>query len=435
MANGPSLVGCILSCPGLSESGLSTWVAEAIGVLDRSVAGGIADALGVELAGPASAWLALVLLAVSLPLISFTLALRTRARRRRIRRELEAQLRQGVRTAAGRTARATQPPSRPAAADGTDAARAEPRVEASPRVRAKASPARAPRDVAQEVLLERIVTDAVGRALGGGKLAPPSGRPHRSTGAGSPAPREPEAADAEIPPCYRRASAGPAARRAPEERPPSRAPAARERHQPSAVTAMPRPVMQQAVSHAAESLPQPSGMAGRAPRAIPTAQPGPPPEPGSFERALAQAWSQAVRKEAAPTPPAETQPGSSSAPPPVARAKKPASRPETAFRTALAAHRAKPSRTTLTHLLRLATTTRLFRPGDGERLRRAVSRHPGAPVFLHAAGVFEATHGDRWAAIGLLRTALRLERDASIRGEISRELVRLEAPASGDQSA
>jgi hypothetical protein len=435
MANGLSFMGRILSFPGLSESGLSAWVAEALGVLDRWVAGGLADALGIELAGPPTAWIALTLLAVSLPVISLALALRTGARRRRIRRELEAHVRQGVRTAAGRTAAAggTGPRACSAAADGTDAAPAEPRAEASPPARAEASPARAPRDVAQEVLLERIVTDAVARALEGGKLAPPSNRPRRPTGAGSPATRDPETADGEIPRCYRRAGAEPAASHAPEARPPSRSPAAQERHHPSPVTQKPRPVAQKPARRAVATLPQPSETAGRAPRSIPPAQVDPQPDPDSFERALSEAWSQAVLEGPAPSPRAGVQP--STAQPPVARPAKATGPRESAFRAALAAHRAKPSRTTLTHLLRVATTTRLFRPEDRERLRGAVSRHPDAPVFLHAAGVFEATHGDRWAAIGLLRTALRLERDASIRGEISRELVRLEAPGSGDRVA
>jgi hypothetical protein len=64
-----------------------------------------------------------------------------------------------------------------------------------------------------------------------------------------------------------------------------------------------------------------------------------------------------------------------------------------------------------------------------------VEKHPEEPVLLHAAGVFEALHGDPWAAIGLLRTALRFESDAEIRAAIVRELARLESPASGDRAA
>jgi hypothetical protein len=49
--------------------------------------------------------------------------------------------------------------------------------------------------------------------------------------------------------------------------------------------------------------------------------------------------------------------------------------------------------------------------------------------------VFEAMHGDPWAAIGLLRTALRLEVDEAIRSEIMRELAPLESPASDGRAA
>jgi hypothetical protein len=49
--------------------------------------------------------------------------------------------------------------------------------------------------------------------------------------------------------------------------------------------------------------------------------------------------------------------------------------------------------------------------------------------------VFEAMHGDRWAAIGLLRTALRLEPDEAVRSEIARELARLESPVTDGRAA
>ena len=106
---------------------------------------------------------------------------------------------------------------------------------------------------------------------------------------------------------------------------------------------------------------------------------------------------------------------------------------DTAIAAARDAHRLCRSRASLSHLLRLLSTNRRFTPEDGERLRRAVQKHPETPVLLHAAGMFEATHGDPWAAIGLLRTAHRLESDEGIRSEIERELARLEA--SGDRAA
>jgi hypothetical protein len=119
----------------------------------------------------------------------------------------------------------------------------------------------------------------------------------------------------------------------------------------------------------------------------------------------------------------------------LSRAEAQSGRLDPALASALAAHRARPSRAALTQILRVATTARRFRPEDGERLRRAVRRHPDAPVLLHAAGVFEAMHGDPWAAIGLLRTALRLEVDEAIRSEIMRELAPLESPASDGRAA
>jgi thioredoxin-like negative regulator of GroEL len=98
---------------------------------------------------------------------------------------------------------------------------------------------------------------------------------------------------------------------------------------------------------------------------------------------------------------------------------------DAAIAAAREAHRQCRTRASLTQLLRLLGTARRFTPEDGERLRRAVQKHPETPVLLHAAGVFEATHGNPWAAIGLLRTALRLESDPGIRSEIERELARL----------
>jgi hypothetical protein len=98
---------------------------------------------------------------------------------------------------------------------------------------------------------------------------------------------------------------------------------------------------------------------------------------------------------------------------------------DAAIAAAREAHRLCRSRASLSHLLRLLSAARRFTPEDGERLRRAVQKHPETPVLLHAAGVFEATHGNPWAAIGLLRTALRLESDPGIRSEIERELARL----------
>jgi hypothetical protein len=98
---------------------------------------------------------------------------------------------------------------------------------------------------------------------------------------------------------------------------------------------------------------------------------------------------------------------------------------DAAIAAAHEAHRQCRTRASLTQLLRLLGAARRFTPEDGERLRRAVQKHPETPVLLHAAGVFEATHGNPWAAIGLLRTALRLESDPGIRSEIERELARL----------
>ncbi len=101
-------------------------------------------------------------------------------------------------------------------------------------------------------------------------------------------------------------------------------------------------------------------------------------------------------------------------------------RADAALQTAREAHRTSRSRDSLLHLIRLLTAARRFDPEDGGRLRRAVGRHPGEPLLLHAAGVFEALHGDPWAARGLLLEALRHEKREEIRQEVSRELALLE---------
>ena len=106
-------------------------------------------------------------------------------------------------------------------------------------------------------------------------------------------------------------------------------------------------------------------------------------------------------------------------------------RADAALDAAREAHRVCRSRASLMHLIHLLTAARRFDPGDGERLRQAVARHPEEPLLLHAAGVFEALHGDPWAARGLLLEALRHEKRGEVREEISRELARLQAAGQG----
>ncbi len=405
-------------------------------------------------AGELSQLAALAALGLVLTLIGVGLTSRSRARRRRVKQQLVAQLRLGIQAAAERRASGARPtPATPAR--GT-AEPAKPRVEPTAPLQAETSPgipkreARARRAVktpaleaeppratdpgpvaAQEELLDRIVKDAWGRALGGGRLAPSAGSRSR-----------------------------PAA-----ERPPT----------PPAVEVPAAPIRASAPT----------------PRPAPPARTQTPGSPDPLDRALAEAWSHALHQDVTPAQAGEGTSGQGfvdrrSAPGPtrpsrangdttpvdyvrlcesllakkradeaarlareglaahpgeggllleVSRAEARKGRLEIALGAALAAHRAQPSRTSLTHLLRLATAARRFRPEDGERLRGAVRRHPDAPVLLHAAGVFEAMHGDPWAAIGLLRTALRLESDEAIRSEIERELARLEARDPGTRAA
>jgi hypothetical protein len=99
---------------------------------------------------------------------------------------------------------------------------------------------------------------------------------------------------------------------------------------------------------------------------------------------------------------------------------------DAATEAALDAHWLCRSRESLAHLLGLLTATRRFAPEDGERLRRAASRHPREPVLLHAAGVFEAMHGDPRAAAEWLRSALRLDLDEETQRPIAEELARVE---------
>jgi hypothetical protein len=231
-----------------------------------------------------------------------------------------------------------------------------------------------------------------------------------------------------------------------------------------------------------------SGLPDARPAPVPAA---PPASADGIESALAEAWGQAFGDATAPVPPARPRAAAPAAQPPLSRFAHPvratrvatsvneylrlcegllekgrgeeaarlareglalhpgeslilsvlsraevrAGRLDAALAAAVAAHRAKPSRTSLTEILRIATAARRFRPEDGERLRRAVARRPSEPVLLRAAGVFEAMHGNRWAAIGLLRTALGLESDEAVRSQIASELSRLEAGAPGDGPA
>ena len=91
------------------------------------------------------------------------------------------------------------------------------------------------------------------------------------------------------------------------------------------------------------------------------------------------------------------------------------------------AHFAARSRESLVHLIRLLIQTRRFSPDDGASLARAIRRHPNEPLLRHAAGVFESLHGDGRRAEKELRVALRLQKDASLRREIERDLARVEA--------
>jgi tetratricopeptide (TPR) repeat protein len=98
---------------------------------------------------------------------------------------------------------------------------------------------------------------------------------------------------------------------------------------------------------------------------------------------------------------------------------------DAAIEAALDAHWASRSTASLEHLLRLLTRARRFSVQDGDRLRRAVGRHPHQPLLLHAAGVYESLHGDPHEAEELLRRALRLEPREEARLEIAVDLARL----------
>jgi len=62
------------------------------------------------------------------------------------------------------------------------------------------------------------------------------------------------------------------------------------------------------------------------------------------------------------------------------------------------------------------TETRSFGIHEGDFLWRLVARHPGDPIFLRAAGVYEVMHGDPAVASRLFRDALRCEAGAVFGG-------------------
>lgn len=451
---------------------LGRWIAVGWAAGASWLADSIATAGG---AGPASfsvQWISVALFAVSVALVASALAIRWRVRRRRVERELEAQLQAGMHAARRRaplrprplllprvpTVRPTRepaprfeplPPSLPVTEQTFEP---EIALDAPARDREESRAAESEPLEAQARLIDRIVKDAWGLALGGGVLpqkAPPQPEPR------------------------------PEARPSPPAPAPAPAPGVKENPPDSEVTLripVPRPVRLLA-----------AGPPVSRPAPVPA---DPPARPDGIESALAEAWGHAIQDAAAPAPPARPRaqvapqpllsrfahpvrasgvatsvneylrlcesllakdrgeeaarlaleglalhPGESLILSVLSRAEVHAGRLDAALAAAVAAHRAKPSRTSLTEILRIATVARRFRPEDGERLRRAVARRPSEPILLRAAGVFEAMHGNRWAAIGLLRTALGLESDEAVRSQIASELSRLEVSVSGDGAA
>jgi thioredoxin-like negative regulator of GroEL len=84
------------------------------------------------------------------------------------------------------------------------------------------------------------------------------------------------------------------------------------------------------------------------------------------------------------------------------------------------------------HVTRLLALTRRLAAGDAERLRLALDQHPGEPALLFAAGVFEAMHGSRDAALRILHSASERETTARHRRAIDREIAALEAATEED---
>jgi hypothetical protein len=338
----------------------------------------------------------------------------------------------------------------------------------------------------QAGLIDRIVKDAWGLALGGGAL------PRK-------APARPEARPSP-PPAPKPAVVVPKQTVAAPPRPPvseakpKRRPSAAPRPNPAPARPPIRVEVNPPDSEVTLRIPIPAPrpvrlLASGLPASRPAPVPDPPANPDGIDSALAEAWGQAIQDAAATAPPARSRttapqpplsrfahplrasgvatsvneylrlcesllakdrgeeaarlareglalhPGESLILSVLSRAELRTGRLDAALAAAVASHRAKPSRTSLTEILRIATAARRFRPEDGERLRRAVARRPSEPVLLRAAGVFEAMHGNPWAAIGLLRTALGLESDEAVRSQIASELSRLEAAASGEGPA
>jgi len=101
---------------------------------------------------------------------------------------------------------------------------------------------------------------------------------------------------------------------------------------------------------------------------------------------------------------------------------------EEALDLARQAHRIDRGRASLAHLQQLLIQARRFEPDDGAWLRQAAAGEPEDSASLHAAGLFEALHGDAWAARGLLGAALeQARRQSAPRKEIVRDLARLAA--------
>lgn len=479
---------------------LGRWIAAGVAGGASWVADSVAGTGGDGAATLEVPWSWVALFALSLAVVASGMAIRSRVRQRRVERELEEQLRLGMHAAQRRATRRPRPllvPRRPSPAPA-EAPRVEPlppfhpvaeqslepevAPEQAPEVAPGAAPARHREEPsvaedepveAQAVLIDRIVKDAWGLALGGGVL------PQKAPARPEPRPSPPPAPAPVVatPKQTIEAPPRPRAKRRPRTTPARPSPPMQENPPDSEVTLrMPAP---KPVRLLAPGLP--------ASRPVPV-RADPPARPDGFESALADAWGHAIEDEAAPAPPARPRTTAVAPQPPLSRfahplrasgvatsvneylrlcesllakdrgeeaarlareglalhpgeslilsmlsrAEERAGRLDAALAAAVAAHRAKPSRTSLTEILRIATAARRFRPEDGERLRRAVARRPSEPVLLRAAGVFEAMHGNRWAAIGLLRTALGLESDEAVRSQIASELSRLEAFASGD---
>jgi hypothetical protein len=108
---------------------------------------------------------------------------------------------------------------------------------------------------------------------------------------------------------------------------------------------------------------------------------------------------------------------------------------EEALDLARQAHRIDRGRASLAHLQQLLIQARRFEPDDGAWLRQAAAGEPEDSASLHAAGLFEALHGDAWAARGLLGAALEQARCQSApRKEIVRDLARLAAHDAHNRS-